>query len=107
MCIRDRAWTRVWICADERGHLQATGRDVRGRLQYRYHPRWREIRDAHKFDHMIEFAHVLPTIRRRVKADLALPGLQRRRVLATIVQLLETTSLRIGNERYAEENDSL
>jgi DNA topoisomerase I len=100
------AWEKVWICADERGHLQATGRDARGRLQYRYHPRWREMRDAHKFDHMIEFARALPTIRRRVKQDLALPGLQRRRVLATIVQLLETTCLRIGNERYAEENDS-
>jgi Topoisomerase IB len=100
------AWEDVWICSDERGHLQATGRDARGRLQYRYHPRWREIRDAHKFDHMIEFARALPTIRKRVKADLALHGLQRRRVLATIVQLLETTCLRIGNERYAEENDS-
>jgi len=82
------AWENVWICRDERGHLQATGRDARGRLQYRYHPRWREIRDAHKFDHMIDFARALPTIRRRVKADLALHGLQRRRVLATIVQLL-------------------
>jgi DNA topoisomerase-1 len=100
------AWEDVWICADERGHLQATGRDARGRLQYRYHPRWREIRDAHKFDHMLEFAHALPTIRRRVRADLALHGLQRQRVLATLVRLLETTCLRIGNERYAEENDS-
>ncbi|MGE5096362.1 MAG: DNA topoisomerase IB [Betaproteobacteria bacterium] len=100
------AWEDVWICRDERGHLQATGRDARGRLQYRYHPRWREIRDAHKFDHMIEFARALPLIRRRVKADLALPGLQRRRVLAAIVRLLETTCIRIGNERYAEENDS-
>jgi DNA topoisomerase-1 len=100
------AWQDVWICADERGHLQATGRDARGRLQYRYHPRWREIRDAHKFDRMIEFARALPAIRRRVKADLALSGLQRRRVLATIVRLLETTCLRIGNERYAEQNDS-
>jgi len=100
------AWEDVWICADERGHLQATGRDARGRKQYRYHNRWREIRDAHKFDHMIEFARALPTIRRRVRADLALHGLQRRRVLATLVRLLETTCLRIGNERYAEENDS-
>jgi len=95
------AWEDVWICADERGHLQATGRDARGRKQYRYHNRWREIRDAHKFDHMIEFARALPTIRRRVRADLALHGLQRRRVLATLVRLLETTCLRIGNERYA------
>jgi DNA topoisomerase-1 len=100
------AWEDVWICADERGHLQATGRDARGRKQYRYHNRWREIRDAHKFDHMIEFARALPTVRRRVRADLALHGLQRRRVLATLVRLLETTCLRIGNERYAEENDS-
>ena len=100
------AWERVWICADERGHLQATGRDARGRKQYRYHARWREIRDAGKFDHMIDFARALPTIRRRVRADLALHGLQRKRVLATIVRLLETTCLRIGNERYAEENDS-
>jgi DNA topoisomerase I len=100
------AWEDVWICADERGHLQATGRDARGRKQYRYHTRWREIRDAHKFDRMFEFARALPVIRRRVRADLALPGLQRRRVLATLVRLLETTCLRIGNERYAEENDS-
>ncbi|HWH38536.1 MAG TPA: DNA topoisomerase IB [Usitatibacter sp.] len=100
------AWEDVWICADERGHLQATGRDARGRKQYRYHNRWREIRDAHKFDHMIEFARALPTIRRRVRADLSLHGLQRQRVLATLVRLLETTCLRIGNERYAEENDS-
>jgi DNA topoisomerase-1 len=100
------AWTDVWICRDERGHLQATGRDARGRKQYRYHPRWRESRDADKFDHMIEFAAALPAIRRRVRADLALPGLQKRRVLATLVRLLEATCLRIGNERYAEENDS-
>src|SRR5688572_25345411 len=100
------AWTDVWICADARGHLQATGRDARGRKQYRYHARWRESRDADKFDHMLEFAAALPTIRRRVKADLAAPGLPRRKVLATIVSLLECTSIRVGNERYAEENDS-
>jgi DNA topoisomerase I len=100
------AWTDVWICADERGHLQATGRDARGRKQYRYHSRWRESRDADKFEHMLEFAAVLPVVRRRVKGDLGLPGLQRKRVLAAIVQLLETTCFRIGNERYAEENDS-
>ncbi|HEX4780173.1 MAG TPA: DNA topoisomerase IB [Usitatibacter sp.] len=100
------AWTDVWICADERGHLQATGRDARGRKQYRYHPRWRELRDADKFDHLTDFARALPRIRRQVRSDLALPGLPRHKVLALIVQLLERTCIRIGNERYAEENDS-
>ena len=100
------AWTDVWICADERGHLQATGRDARGRKQYRYHPRWREQRDADKFDHLAEFAAALPRIRRQSRADMQLPGLPRRKVLALIVQLLERTCIRVGNERYAEENDS-
>ena len=100
------AWTDVWICRDAHGHLQATGRDARGRKQYRYHERWREARDAHKFDRMFEFAGVLPAIRRRVTEDLKRPGLPRQKVLATLVRLLETTCLRIGNERYAEENDS-
>ena len=100
------AWTDVWICGDERGHLQATGRDARGRKQYRYHARWRELRDADKFDHLTEFAHALPRIRRAVRADMALPGLPRRKVLALLVQLLERTCIRIGNERYAEANDS-
>jgi DNA topoisomerase-1 len=100
------AWTDVWICGDERGHLQATGRDARGRKQYRYHARWREMRDADKFDHLSEFARVLPRIRRQVSADMALQGLPRRKVLALIVRLLERTCIRIGNERYAEENDS-
>jgi DNA topoisomerase-1 len=100
------AWADVWICGDERGHLQATGRDARGRKQYRYHPRWRELRDADKFDHLSEFARVLPRIRRQVRADMGLPGLPRRKVLALIVKLLERTCIRIGNERYAEENDS-
>ena len=100
------AWTDVWICADERGHLQATGRDARGRKQYRYHPRWRESRDTDKFDHMLAFAAALPAIRRRVKADLRVPGLPRRKVLAAIVGLLESTCIRVGNERYAEQNDS-
>ena len=100
------AWTDVWICRDAHGHLQATGRDARGRKQYRYHERWRVARDAHKFDRMIEFAGVLPAIRRRVAEDLKRPGLPREKVLATLVRLLETTCLRIGNERYAEENDS-
>ena len=100
------AWTDVWICADANGHLQATGRDARGRKQYRYHARWREMRDAHKFDRMFAFAKALPAIRRRARADLKLPGLPREKVLATLVRLLETTCFRIGNERYAEENDS-
>jgi DNA topoisomerase I len=100
------AWIDVWICADERGHLQATGRDARGRKQYRYHPRWREMRDADKFDHLMEFARALPKIRRRARADMALSGLPRRKVLALLAQLLERTCIRIGNERYAEENDS-
>ena len=100
------AWTHVWICGDERGHLQATGRDARGRKQYRYHARWRETRDADKFDHLVEFARALPRIRRLARADAALSGLPRRKVLAVIVQLLERTSIRVGNERYAEQNDS-
>jgi DNA topoisomerase-1 len=100
------AWTDVWICADERGHLQARGRDARGRKQYRYHPRWRELREADKFDHLVDFALSLPAIRRRTAADLRLEGLPRRKVLAAIVQLLERTCIRVGNERYAEENDS-
>ena len=100
------AWTDVWICRDERGHLQATGRDAKGRKQYRYHARWRELRDADKFDHLAEFAHALPKIRRQVRTDMAVAGLPRRKVLALLVELLERTCIRIGNERYAEENDS-
>jgi DNA topoisomerase-1 len=100
------AWAHVWICGDERGHLQATGRDARGRKQYRYHARWRETRDADKFDHLFEFAGALPRIRRHSRVDAALPGLPRRKVLAAIVQLLERTCIRVGNERYAEQNDS-
>ena len=100
------AWTAVWICKDARGHLQATGRDAKGRKQYRYHERWRQHRDADKFDRMFEFAAALPKVRRRVREDLALQGLQRNKVLAAIVRLLETTCFRIGNEKYAEENDS-
>jgi DNA topoisomerase-1 len=100
------AWTDVWICRDERGHLQATGRDARGRKQYRYHAAWRETREADKFGQLEDFAKALPAIRRRVRADLALDGLPRRKVLAAIVRLLESTCIRIGNERYAEENDS-
>jgi DNA topoisomerase-1 len=100
------AWTDVWICPLANGHLQATGFDARHRKQYKYHPRWREARDETKYDRMIAFARALPRIRRRARHDLALPGLPRDKVLATIVRLLETTRMRVGNEEYARENDS-
>ena len=100
------AWTDVWICPSPNGHVQGTGRDARGRKQYRYHDRWREVRDENKFDRLAQFAKALPNIRRRVAQDLKLPGLPRRKVLATIVRLLEGTFIRIGNEEYARENKS-
>lgn len=100
------AWTGVWICTIANGHLQATGRDARGRKQSRYHPRWREVRDETKYDRMLQFAHTLPAIRERVKKDLALPGLPRQKVLATIVSLMEQTHIRVGNQEYAKENGS-
>lgn len=100
------AWTNVWICPNPRGHIQATGRDAKGRKQYRYHPRWREIRDETKYDRMIAFGKALPAIRERVAHDLKLTGLPREKILATIVRLLDTTSIRIGNEEYARENNS-
>ncbi len=100
------AWEHVWISTRARGHLQATGRDARGRKQHRYHQRWREVRDANKFDRMAGFARVLPRIRRRVMRDLRRPGLPREKVVATIVRLLETTYARIGNEEYAKQNNS-
>jgi DNA topoisomerase-1 len=100
------AWTDVWICPDPRGHLQATGRDARGRKQYRYHPRWREVRDAVKYDRMLAFAEALPKIRLRTDRDLERPGLPRAKVLATIVRLLEETRIRIGNDEYRKENGS-
>jgi DNA topoisomerase-1 len=100
------AWTQVWICPHENGHIQATGRDEKGRKQYRYHPRWRETRDAAKFGHMVEFARALPRIREQVEAHLRLPGLPREKVLATIVRLLETTLIRVGNDDYAKQNGS-
>ncbi|HKC20367.1 MAG TPA: DNA topoisomerase IB [Candidatus Dormibacteraeota bacterium] len=100
------AWEHVWISTRPRGHLQATGRDARGRKQHRYHARWREARDANKFDRMAIFARALPRIRRRVSLDLRRPGLTREKVVATIVRLLETTYARIGNEEYAQENGS-
>ena len=100
------AWTDVWICPDPNGHLQATGRDARGRKQYRYHPRWRDERDGTKYSRMIAFGQALPQLRRRIAGDLRLPGLPRRKVLATVVRLLETTFMRVGNEEYARSNKS-
>jgi DNA topoisomerase I len=100
------AWRQVWICPLAYGHLQATGRDARGRKQSRYHPRWREVRDETKYGRMRLFGEWLPKIRERVEHDLALPGLPRAKVLATIVRLLETTLIRVGNEEYAKENHS-
>lgn len=100
------AYTKVWICADPQGHVQAVGRDARGRKQYRYHPRWREVRDGNKFQHLIHFARGLPKLRARVEADIARPGLPREKVLATVVWLLEATLARVGNEEYARINKS-
>ena len=100
------AWTDVWICMDPQGHLQATGRDARGRKQYRYHPRWNQIRNESKYDRMLTFALALPRIRRRVAADLRRSGLSRDKILATVVRLLEATLIRIGNEEYARTNES-
>jgi DNA topoisomerase-1 len=100
------AWTEVWICADPRGHLQATGRDARGRKQYRYHPDWRVCRDETKYDHMQQFAAALPGIRMRTEADLSRAGLPREKVLATVVQLLEKSLIRVGNDEYARHNRS-
>src|SRR4030081_703927 len=100
------AWTDVWICHDPRGHLQATGRDARGRKQYRYHPRWREVRDAVKYDRMLAFAEALPKVREHTDRDLERPGLPKQKVLATVVRLLEETRIRIGNDEYRKENGS-
>lgn len=100
------AYTDVWIAQDPRGHIQATGRDAKGRKQYRYHPRWREVRDAVKYDRMITFAEAVPRIRERVDKDLRRQGVCRRRVLALVVKLLEATRIRVGNEEYARKNRS-
>jgi DNA topoisomerase-1 len=97
------AWTDVWICPSERGHIQATGRDARGRKQYRYHECWRVVRDADKYEHTIAFATALPPIRTHVSRDMGRPGLPREKVVATTVRLLETTLIRIGNDEYARE----
>jgi DNA topoisomerase-1 len=100
------AYTDVWICPDARGHLQATGRDARGRKQYRYHPKWREVRDETKFGRMTAFSLALPKIRRQVDTDLSSAGLTRDKVLAAIVHLLECSCIRVGNEEYARNNES-
>ncbi|HET7169798.1 MAG TPA: hypothetical protein VFI69_11420 [Candidatus Limnocylindrales bacterium] len=100
------AWTDVWISPSPNGHLQASGRDARGRKQYRYHADWSRRRGADKFDRMLAFAKALPAIRARCEADLARPGLPREKVVAAIVRLLETTLIRVGNEAYARENRS-
>ena len=100
------AWTEVWICPDADGHLQATGFDARHRKQYRYHPRFREVREQTKYNRMLDFARALPGIRRRVAHDLKLRGLPREKVLAAVVKLLETTLIRVGNDEYAASNKS-
>src|SRR3984893_6897330 len=100
------AWIDVWICRDPNGHLQATGRDQRGRKQYRYHARWREVRDDAKYGKLLIFARVLTLIRARVEEDLKRPGLPRERVLAAVVRLMELTLFRVGNSEYAKKNKS-
>jgi DNA topoisomerase-1 len=100
------AYTDVWICADPAGHLQATGRDARGRKQYRYHPRWRQIRDQNKYARLIQFSEALPKVRKQIEAQLAQPGMGREKVMATVVSLLDATLIRIGNTQYAKENRS-
>jgi DNA topoisomerase I len=100
------AWTHVWICPSAHGHIQATGRDARGRKQYRYHPHWRAARDETKYERILAFARSLPAIRARVTRDLRRPNLDRMKVLATMVRLLEVTLIRIGNEEYARHNRS-
>lgn len=100
------AWEDVWICPSANGHVQAVGRDARGRKQYRYHPRYRQFRNQTKFGRMVEFAGALPAIRERVEQDLRLPGLPKDKVLAAVVRLLETTFVRVGNDEYAKANDS-
>lgn len=100
------AWTDVWICPDPRGHIQAVGRDQKGRKQYRYHERWRQVRDENKYDRVIAFGRALPRLRNRVEKDLAQRGLHREKVLAAVVRLMEITLIRVGNEEYAKQNKS-
>src|SRR6202051_3178429 len=100
------AYRDVWISMEARGHLQATGRDARGRKQYRYHPEWRQVRDSAKFDRMVAFGEALPKLRRKLKRDLGLDGLPREKVLAVVVSILDATRVRIGNSEYARDNKS-
>ncbi|WP_315789718.1 DNA topoisomerase IB [Fischerella sp. JS2] len=100
------AWSDVWICPHPQGHLQATGRDDKGRKQYRYHTQWRQVRSQTKFTRMIAFGQALPKIRQRIQQDLALRSLPREKVLATVVKLLEITKIRVGNQEYAQTNKS-
>ena len=100
------AWTDVWICAYPRGHLQASGRDARGRKQYRYHPQWREVRDGGKFDRIVAFGEALPILRRRLRGDLRKRGTPREKVLAIVVSVMGETLIRVGNPEYAKANDS-
>ena len=100
------AWTDVWICSRPNGHLQATGRDARGRKQYRYHADWREVRDETKFGRMIAFGEALPKLHERLEQDMSQRGLGREKVLATVVKLLETTLIRVGNKEYVKQNNS-
>jgi DNA topoisomerase-1 len=100
------AYTDVWICADPQGHLQATGRDARGRKQYRYHARWRALRDEDKYSRMLAFGKALPKVRRQIEEHLALPGLPREKVMAAVISLLDSTLIRVGNSQYARDNKS-
>jgi DNA topoisomerase-1 len=100
------AWTEVWICPKPNGHIQAVGRDQRGRKQYRYHPRWKAARDDGKYDRLIAFGRALPRLRRHVQADLARRGLPRAKVLAAVVRVMEVTLIRVGNKEYAKQNRS-
>jgi DNA topoisomerase-1 len=100
------AWTDVWICPFADGHIQAAGRDAKGRKQYRYHPRFREVRESTKYEHVVAFAEALPTIRAKVREHMALRGLPREKVLGTVVHLLQTTLIRVGNDDYAKQNNS-
>jgi len=100
------AWTDVWICPSAQGHIQATGSDAKGRKQYRYHPEFRAVRDETKFERILKFSKVFPKVRRRVERDLRRPGVDRRKMFAAVVYLLETTLIRVGNEEYARDNES-
>lgn len=100
------AWTEVWICRESNGHLQATGRDARGRKQYRYHPHWRQTRDETKYTRLLAFARVLPRVRQRLTHDMNLRGFPREKVLATVITILETGLIRVGNDEYARTNNS-